>query len=320
MSGLMSGLNNSNRRIGAPVAVSKTPASSALGAETELAESRPESRRFEAFKRLWKHPSAIVGGAILLTILLLIILAPAVAPADPLATSPRAARQPPSTEHLLGTDNLGRDILSRILYGGRVSLLLGLIATAIGGVVGTTLGISAGYFRGFVETVIMQFIDVLLAFPGFLLALAAVSVLGTGINNVMIAVGISLIPSFARIVRGSTLTVREMTYVESARVIGLGHLRILYRYILPNVLAPVMVLATVSVAGAILTGAALSFLGLGAQPPDPEWGLMIAEGRRFLRVAWWISTFPGIAIMLAVIAINLVGDALRDVLDPRMRT
>lgn len=277
-------------------------------------------RRFAALRRLHRHPSAMVGGILLIIIILTTLAAPIIAPYDPLETAPREARQSPSSDHLLGTDDLGRDVFSRILYGGRISLLLGIIAVVIGGIAGTLLGLLAGYFRGFVEIVIMQFIDILLAFPGFLLALAAVAVLGTGINNVMIAVGISLIPGFARVVRGSTLTVREMDYVESARVVGIRHGRILRKYVLPNVTAPVIVLATVDVAGAILTGAALSFLGLGAQPPQPEWGLMINEGRRFLRIAWWISTFPGAAIMIAVIAINLVGDALRDVLDPRLRT
>lgn len=289
----------------------------ALGA---AGASAPSQRRFAALRRLSRHPSAIVGGTLLLLIILATLAAPILAPYDPLETTPREARQAPSSDHLLGTDDLGRDIFSRVLYGGRISLLLGIIAVAIGGFAGTLLGLLAGYFRGFVEIVIMQFIDILLAFPGFLLALAAVAVLGTGINNVMIAVGISLIPGFARVVRGSTLTVREMDYVDSARVIGVGNVRILSKYILPNVTAPIIVIATVDVAGAILTGAALSFLGLGAQPPDPEWGLMINEGRRFLRGAWWISTFPGAAIMIAVIAINLLGDALRDVLDPRLRT
>lgn len=278
------------------------------------------SRRFDFLRRLRRHPSAIAGGSVLLVILILTMLAPLIAPYDPIETFPREARFAPSADHWLGADQLGRDVWSRILWGARISLLLGLIAVAIGGVIGTALGLLAGYFRGFVEIFIMQFIDILLAFPGFLLALAAVAILGTGINNVMIAVGIALVPGFARVVRSSTLTVREMTYVESARVVGAGHLRTLTRYILPNVLAPIMVLATVDIAGAILTGAALSFLGMGAQPPSAEWGLMVNEGRRFLRDAWWITTFPGMAIMISVIAINLVGDALRDVLDPRMRT
>jgi peptide/nickel transport system permease protein len=281
---------------------------------------RISSQRFGILIRLSHHPSAIAGGVVLLVILALTLLAPWISPYDPLETFPRESRLGPSRDHWLGTDQLGRDNLSRILWGGRVSLMLGLIAVAIGGVSGTLLGLLAGYFRKYVELIIMQFIDILLAFPGFLLALAAVAVLGTGIYNVMIAVGIALIPGFARVVRGATLTVREMTYVESARVVGVPNALIIARYILPNVLAPIMVLATVDVAGAILTSAALSFLGLGAQPPKPEWGLMVNEGRRFLRDAWWISTFPGMAIMVAVIAINLVGDALRDVLDPRLRT
>jgi peptide/nickel transport system permease protein len=298
-----------------------TPASTALPATVDLMRTvRTSNPRFDVLRRLRQHPSAIAGGLVLLLILVLTLLAPYISPYDPIETFPRESRLAPSSDHLLGTDQLGRDILSRILWGGRVSLMLGLISVAIGGITGTLLGLLAGYFRGFVEIVIMQFIDILLAFPGFLLALAAVAVLGTGINNVMIAVGIALIPGFARVVRGATLSIREMTYVESARVVGVGNVRIMARYILPNVLAPVMVLATVDVAGAILTGAALSFLGLGAQPPKPEWGLMINEGRRFLRGAWWISTFPGGAIMIAVIAINLVGDALRDVLDPRLRS
>ena len=299
--------------------VRSTPTATAT-AQSLTEMTRRSNPRFDFLRRLRRHPSAIAGGSVLLVILLLTLLAPLIAPYDPIETFPRESRASPSLDHWLGTDQLGRDVWSRILWGGRISLMLGLIAVAIGGIIGTTLGLLAGYFRGFVEIVIMQFIDILLAFPGFLLALAAVAVLGTGINNVMIAVGIALVPGFARVVRGSTLTIREMTYVESARVIGVGHTRTMARYILPNVLAPVMVLATVDIAGAILTGAALSFLGMGAQPPTAEWGLMVNEGRRFLRDAWWITTFPGIAIMISVIAINLVGDALRDVLDPRMRT
>ena len=283
-----------------------------------LAKS-PRSQWGDILHRLRRHPSALVGGTVLLAVILLSLLAPALPLSDPLATQPVQARRPPSWEHPLGTDDLGRDLLSRIVYGGRVSLLLGLIAVALGGVIGTTLGLLAGFFRGPVDIVIMQVNDILLAFPGFLLAMGAVAILGTGINNVMLAVGISLIPTFARVVRGATLAAREIEYVQAARAIGVGSARILFRHVMPNVLAPVIVLATVSVATAILTGASLSFLGLGAQPPKPEWGLMVNEGRRYLRVAWWISTFPGVAIMLVVIAINLVGDALRDVLDPRLR-
>lgn len=282
------------------------------------AEKQPRAA-VQFLHRFRRHPSAMLGGVVLAVIVLAVLLAPVIAPYEPLETNPVEARQPVSASHPLGTDNLGRDILSRIIYGGRISLLLGVIAVGIGGVGGTLMGLIAGYFRGLVETVIMQINDILLTFPGFLLALGAVAVLGTGIFNVMIAVGISLVPSFARVVRGSTLSAREADYVDAARVIGVGHGRIMFRHVLPNVFAPVIVLATVGVAGAILTGASLSFVGVGAQPPSPEWGLMVNEGRRYLRVAWWISTFPGVAIMIVVIAINLVGDALRDVLDPRLR-
>jgi peptide/nickel transport system permease protein len=289
--------------------------------KTALAASAPKrpSEFMRTLRRFRHHPSAMLGGIVLVIIILVTLLAPLIAPDDPLAQDPANARQPVSGAHLLGTDNLGRDILSRIIYGGRVSLVLGIIATAIGAVIGTAMGLVSGYFRGFTDTAIMQFNDILLTLPGFLLALGAVAVLGTGIYNIMIAVGISLIPSFARVVRGSTLTAREADYVDAARVIGVGNGRIMLRHVLPNVLAPVIVLTTVGVAGAILTGASLSFVGVGAQPPKPEWGLMVNEGRRYLRVAWWISTFPGVAIMIVVIAINLVGDALRDVLDPRLR-
>ena len=287
----------------------------------ELRRLQHESRHaaFDFLRRLRRHPSAMLGGVVLFMIIVVVLLAPIVSPFDPLETSPIDARQSPSLHHPLGTDNLGRDILSRVFYGGRVSLVLGVIAVAIGGITGTLLGLLAGYFRGIIDTIVTQFNDILLTFPGFLLALGAVAILGTGIFNVMIAVGISLIPSFARVVRGSTLSAREVDYVDAARVVGVGNIRILMRHVLPNVVAPVIVLATVGIAGAILTGASLSFVGVGAQPPQPEWGLMVNEGRRYLRIAWWISTFPGIAIMVAVIAINLLGDALRDVLDPRLR-
>lgn len=270
-------------------------------------------------RRLAKHPSAVVGGVALGLIVLAALLAPVIAPYNPLEINPAAAREAPGAKYWLGADHVGRDNLSRILYGGQVSLMLGLVSVGIGGVIGVVLGLVAGYFRGPVDTGIMQINDILLAFPGFLLALGAVAVLGTGINNVMIAVGISLTPTFARVVRGSVLSAREMEYVQAARVIGVGHLRIMFIHVLPNVLAPAIVLATVGVGGAILQSASLSFIGVGAQPPEPEWGLMVNEGRRYLRLAWWISTFPGLAIMVAVIAINLVGDGLRDVLDPRLR-
>jgi peptide/nickel transport system permease protein len=301
----------------------KSEVASESGVERTLGApgtSRPRRRSFDLLRRFRHHPSAMSGGIILAVVITVAVLAPFIAPYGPLETSPPNARQAPGLEFLLGSDHLGRDILSRIMHGARITLLLGLIAVAIGGVIGTILGVTAGYFKGYTDLGIMQFNEILLAFPGFLLALAVVAVLGTGIFNVMVAVGISLIPQFARVVRGSTLSASNMEYVEAARVLGAGSFRIVSRHVLPNVLAPAMVLATIGVAGAILTGAALSFLGVGAQPPAPEWGLMINEGRRYLRIAWWISTFPGVAIMIIVIGINLIGDAFRDVLDPRLRT
>lgn len=290
----------------------------AAAGEISLAERRTP-RVVEQLRRLARHPSAALGGLVLVVIVLATLLAPVIMPGDPLEASPGSAREGPSLQHPLGTDHLGRDMLTRIMYGGQVSLMLGLISVAIGGTLGTVVGLVAGYFRGLTDTAIMQVNDILLAFPGFLLALGAVAVLGVGINNVMIAVGISLMPTFARVVRGSVLSAREMEYVQAARVIGVGHTSIMFRHVLPNVLAPAIVLATVGVGGAILQSASLSFIGIGAQPPAPEWGLMVNEGRRYLRLAWWISTFPGLAIMIVVIAINLVGDGLRDVLDPRLR-
>ncbi len=217
------------------------------------------------------------------------------------------------------TDHLGRDILSRLLYGARISLTLGLISVGIAATCGTLLGLVAGYYGGRVDLTAGVLIDVMLAFPGILLALGIVTVLRPGITNAMIAVGIAAIPTYTRLVRGSVLAAKNNVYVEAARVVGCRTPRILWLHILPNVLAPLIVLATLGAAQAILAGAALSFLGLGAQPPTPEWGLMLSEGRRYIRDAWWNSMFPGVAIMLTVLAINLLGDGLRDALDPRLK-
>ena len=239
------------------------------------------------------------------------------APYDPLL-SVDAARQPPSAAHWFGTDRLGRDVLSRVIYGTRISLLLGIISVAFGSVIGTILGLIAGFFRGRTDSFIMRVMDAMLAFPGLLLALIIIATLGPSIRNVMIAVGFSTIPQYARLTRGSVLSVREMPYVESARVIGGSSPRIIFQHILPNVAAPLIVLSTLQVGNAILVGAGLSFLGLGAQPPTPEWGLMAAEGREVIGKAWWISTFPSLAILSVVMALNLIGDGLRGALDPRL--
>jgi peptide/nickel transport system permease protein len=232
----------------------------------------------------------------------------------------QAIMAPPGARHLLGSDTLGRDLFSRVLYGGRISLLLGIIAVVISMLFGVLLGIVAGYFGGRIDEIIMRFIDVLLAFPGLLLAMLTVFALGVSLTNAMIAVGVSGIPIFARVTRGEVLTAKENLYVEAARALGAPERVILWSHLLPNIITPNIVIATLRVGTSIIFGASLSFLGLGAQAPTPEWGLMLSQGRGFLGVAWWLSFAPGLAIFLTVMASNLLGDGVRDVFDPRMST
>jgi peptide/nickel transport system permease protein len=268
---------------------------------------------------LLRNQSVIIGGTVIVVLLAAAVLAPVLAPYDPLAFAPTGAMQPPNAQHWFGTDQFGRDLLSRVLYGSRISLTVGLVAVVISSILGTVIGIASGFFGNTTDLVIMRIIDLMLAFPGILLALVIVSILGPGLLNAMLAVGIYGIPSYARVVRGSTLQVKESLFVEAARSIGAGRFFVMRRHILPNVFAPIIVMSTLRVAGAILTAAALSFLGLGAQPPTPEWGALVSAGRDWVRNAWWLSTFPGLAIMVAVLAINMFGDGLRDVLDPRLK-
>ena len=270
--------------------------------------------------RLARNKGALAGGVILTLIVLTALFAPALAPEDALEQSYGRVLMAPNSETLLGTDQFGRDILSRIVIGSRQSLQVALISILIASSIGTVLGLVTGYYGGWIDMSVQRLIDVQLAFPGILFALAVVAVLGPGLRNAMIAVGLSLVPAYARMVRGSVLSARENAYVDAARVLGAGDARILLRHILPNILAPIMVLSTVGVAWSILIGASLSFLGLGAQLPDPEWGLDLAMSRDYIREAWWMSTFPGLAIMLTVISVNLLGEGLRDALDPRLRT
>jgi peptide/nickel transport system permease protein len=273
----------------------------------------------DAIRQLRRSRNARIGGTMLSFLTIITLAAPWIAPYDPIRMSPNDILQPPGARFPLGTDQFGRDVFSRILLGAPLSLMLGVISVTIAGTVGTLLGLAVGYWGGWTERIVMRCIDVMLAFPGILLALSVVAVLGPGLNNVMIAVGIGGIPTFARIVRGSVLSARENVYVEAARALGAADLAIVARHVLPNVVAPIIVLATLGMGTAILSGAALSYLGLGAQPPAPEWGAMLSTGRDFLRGYWWISTFPGLAILLTVMAINLLGDGLRDALDPRLR-
>ena len=269
---------------------------------------------------LVRQRGALLGLLILAALGTMAVAAPWLAARDPIRTAAREALQPPGARFLLGSDQVGRDVGSRVVYGARVSLLVGVISVSIAVALGAPLGLVSGYYGGRLDALIMRVMDVLLAFPGILLALAIVSVLSPGLGNVMIAVGLSAVPGYARLVRATVLAAREHLYVEAARALGGRDGGILVRDILPNVVAPLIVTATLGLGGAILSAAALSFLGLGSQPPQPEWGRMLSEGRDYLREAWWISTFPGLGILLTVLAMNLVGDGLRDVLDPRLKT
>ena len=279
-----------------------------------------EARRWSRLMRRFLRSRNVMAGSIALgAVIIMVVLAAQISPHKPTQQFRRHRLQPPNAEFLLGTDNLGRDILTRILYGGRVSLQVGIVSVAIGATLGTLLGLIAGYIGGWTDVLIMRFIDMMLAFPGILLALVIIAVLGRNLQNVMIAVGLSSIPVYTRVVRGSTLSVKQFDFIIAAGALGASSARIMARHILPNVLAPIIVVATNGVAGAIISGAALSFLGLGQQPPDPEWGLMLNEGRDYIRVAAWVTTYPGLAIMITVLSINLVGDGLRDILDPRLK-
>jgi peptide/nickel transport system permease protein len=291
----------------------------ALPAVIESADRAPRSYFSIVLGQLRRNRGAMLGLTLIVLEVLVAVFAPWVAPHDPIYQDLEAPMQPPSRAHPFGSDDVGRDILSRIIHGARISLSVGLIAVGIAGTLGVTLGLITGFYGGWLDDLILRGMDLLLAFPGILLALTIVAVLGPGLFNVMIAVGIADLPSFTRVTRGQTLSVREMDYVQGARAMGCSTARVLRRHVLPNVLPALIVLATLRVATAILTAAGLSFLGLGAQPPTPEWGAMLAMGRTFLRQAWWLTTFPGFAIMLTVMQINLLGDGLRDALDPKLR-
>jgi ABC-type dipeptide/oligopeptide/nickel transport system permease subunit len=272
----------------------------------------------QSIQRFLKHQGARIGLVVLIAWIAVAIFAPYITPYDPNGLLGRA-RQAPSAANWFGTDQIGRDVLSRVLYGSRISLMLGFVSVFFGLIPGTAMGLAAGYFGGWTDTIISRIVDAMLAFPSIILALVIIATLGPGIGNVMIAVGISAVPEYARLVRGSVLSVKAQPYVEAARVVGNGSWRIMSKHIFLNANGPLLVFTTLQVGNAILVGAGLSFLGLGAQPPTAEWGLMSAEGRQFLQRAWWISTFPGLAILSVVIAFNLVGDGLRTGFDPKAR-
>lgn len=272
-----------------------------------------------------ENRGAVIGLGIFALIVVVAIFAPLIAPHDPTLQNRDAFLLPPAWEaggraaYLLGTDAVGRDILSRLLYGAQFSLFIGVFVVVLASSVGIMVGLIAGYVRGWVDTIIMRIMDVILAFPSLLLALVLVAILGPGLINAMIAIALVLQPHFVRLTRAAVMGEKGRDYVIAARVAGAGPLRLMFRTILPNALAPLIVQATLSFSTAILDAAALGFLGMGAQPPTPEWGTMLAEAREFILRAWWVVTFPGLAILITVLAINLVGDGLRDALDPKLK-
>ena len=273
----------------------------------------------EALHRLRKTRAAVVGGVIVTLFVLTAALAPVLAPYEPLRGRLADRLGPPSAGHWLGTDELGRDVLTRVVYGARISLQIQMAAVGLGLVVGTALGMMAGYWGRWPDQLIMRLMDILMAFPGIFLALAIIAALGTGLENVIIATAIFLVPQFARVIRGSVLSLREKEFVEAARALGSGDLAIVFRYLLPNSLAPLLVQANLRMATVLLTASGLSFLGLGVQPPEPEWGAMLSNARSYMITAPHVATMPGLAIMVVVLGFNLLGDGMRDALDPRLR-
>lgn len=262
---------------------------------------------------------AVAGLICLALIVLAALFADFVTPYDPLQRNTPERNQGPSLAHPFGTDKLGRDIMSRVLYGGRVSLQVGFLSMALAAVVGVPLGLVGGFVGGLLDNIIMRLMDLILAFPGLILAIWLVSLLGPDIRNVIIAIAFFSLPTYARLIRGVTLSIREMEYVLAARGMGAGSHRIMFFHVLPGVLGPLIVLTTLGVSGAIVAGASLSFLGLGVSPPTPEWGAMLADGRNYMRTQWWIAVFPGITITVVVLVLNIIGDALRDAFDPNVR-
>lgn len=287
----------------------------------------PEDRHpfFDQIEKLFKNKTGLAGLIIIAVFSAAAVFAPLISPHNPVENALYDQLKPPvwdeggAAKNLLGTDDLGRDILSRLIYGARVSLTLGVVSVGLALTLGSLLGAIAGYYKGWLDNLIMRFMDIILAFPHILLAIVIVAYLGPGLTNAMMAIGIINIPRFARIVRASVMDEFGKDYVTAAKAVGATDRRVIFNAILPNCLAPMIVQASLGFGAAILDAAGLSFLGLGAQPPIPEWGAMIAEGRAMILRAWWVMTFPGIAILLGVLGFNLLGDGLRDALDPRLR-
>lgn len=273
----------------------------------------------DVLRHIFRNPLSLTGTLIIVALFLAAILAPYIAPHDPYVTDPINKLQPPNAKHLMGTDGLGRDVLSRVLYGARISLWIAFLILLVAGTTGTLVGIVSAHLGGFWDNILMRITDIFMAFPQLILAMAVAAALGPSLTNVVLAISFGAWTVFARLARSRAIAVREEDFVEAARACGAGHLRIIFRHILPLALSPVIVQGTLSMGGIILTAAGLGFLGFGAQPPSPEWGLMVSDGRNFMPHAWWVSTFPGLAIAVTVLGFNLLGDGIRDVLDPKMR-
>ncbi|WP_410717653.1 nickel transporter permease [Brevibacillus sp. SIMBA_040] len=269
--------------------------------------------------RFKKNKRALYGFWMVILCLLVAVLAKWIAPYDPIEQNMDVMLEGPSWSHPFGTDEFGRDILSRIIHGTQISLMTGFVGVLIAVVIGVALGTISGYFGGLADSLIMRIMDIFMAFPSFLLALAIVSVLGPGMVNVMIAIGIFSVPTFARLSRSSVIAIKDKEYIEAVKAMGGSHFHIIVNHVIPNSIAPIIVLSTMRIATAIITAAGLSFLGMGAQPPTPEWGAMLSTGREYLRVAPHVSTMPGLAIMFLVLGFNMLGDGLRDALDPKMK-
>jgi ABC-type dipeptide/oligopeptide/nickel transport system permease subunit len=288
------------------------------GPDTRLSAASAEWRR--TARVLGRNRLVLAGALMVALVVLLALLAGVIAPYDPIANNVRAALQPPSSFYFFGTDRFGRDVFSRVVFGSQLSLLVALVSVAISATCGTLLGLASGFYGGWVDDVIGRVMDVLFSFPALVLAIAVAATLGPGITNAIIAIAVVYAPLFGRVVRGPVLVERSKDYVEAARAMGAGSRRLILRHVLPNVLSPLTVQVTLTFSHAILLESYLSFLGLGTQPPYPSWGTMLQEGRTFLETAPWMSIFPGLAIMLAVLGFNLLGDGIRDALDPRVRS
>ncbi|MEX0765800.1 MAG: nickel transporter permease [bacterium] len=269
--------------------------------------------------RSLRNPLTLAGVLIIGALVGIALVASLIAPADPTRTNLEIRFDPPTRAHPFGTDQLGRDILSRVIYGTRVSLRIAILTAVIATTIGAPLGIISGYFRGRVDDLLMRLTDMFMAFPRLILAMAIAAALRPSLENVIIAISLAAWPAYARLARSVTLGLREETFVEAARALGAGSMRILSRHVLPGVLSPLVIQISLDMGGIILTAAGLGFIGIGAQPPTPEWGVMIADGRNYITQQWWVSTFPGIAIALVVLGFNLLGDGIRDLLDPRLR-